>query len=72
MAYDLPATVEFVYSQTVQKLHYVGHSLVKRNFLENFGSTVCKKIHIATCKTIFLNHLSDLNKGNGDTPTTTL
>ncbi|KAL8478217.1 hypothetical protein ACS0TY_030204 [Phlomoides rotata] len=25
--YDLPATVQYVYSQTGQKLHYVGHSL---------------------------------------------
>ncbi|KAF5746120.1 hypothetical protein HS088_TW06G00285 [Tripterygium wilfordii] len=26
-AYDLPASVQFVYNQTGQKLHYVGHSL---------------------------------------------
>ncbi|KAK2979035.1 hypothetical protein RJ640_013669, partial [Escallonia rubra] len=27
VAYDLPATYEYVYGQTGQKLHYVGHSL---------------------------------------------
>lgn len=28
VAYDLPATFQYVYDQTGQKLHYVGHSQV--------------------------------------------
>lgn len=28
MAYDLPATLQYVHDQTGQKLHYVGHSQV--------------------------------------------
>ncbi|KAL2457711.1 Triacylglycerol lipase 2 [Abeliophyllum distichum] len=31
VAYDLPATFQYVYDQTGQKLHYVGHSLVITN-----------------------------------------
>ena len=29
MAYEIPATLQYVHDQTGQKLHYVGHSLVK-------------------------------------------
>lgn len=28
VAYDLPATFQYVHDQTGQKIHYVGHSLV--------------------------------------------
>lgn len=31
VSYDLPATFQYVYDQTGQKLHYVGHSLVIAN-----------------------------------------
>lgn len=49
VAYDLPATFQYVLDQTGQKLHYVGHSLVN---LHISSTLFCSKIHIFSPKNI--------------------
>lgn len=46
VAYDLPATFQYVHDQTGQKLHYVGHSLViftNHNLIASLVAEFCLK-----------------------------
>ncbi|XP_074376438.1 triacylglycerol lipase 2-like isoform X2 [Apium graveolens] len=61
VAHDLPATIDFVYEQTGQKLHYVGHSLGTLVALTSFseGKHVDKVKSAALLSPIaYLNHMT--------------
>lgn len=46
VAYDLPATLQFVHEKTGQKMHYVGHSLVKKNKKEFNLVLLYNRLHV--------------------------
>lgn len=51
VAHDLPATLKYVNDQSGQKLHYVGHSLVKIfNFICCFWVLFISQIHFYPCE----------------------
>lgn len=54
MAYDLPATLQYVHDQTGRKLHYVGHSQV--NFHISFGLAPPNRLNTQTLEFLYVGN----------------